>query len=1160
MQKASHSKDTAMSLVTYNHIQSLDGEQDQLRGTCLTDSMKRRMIQHWGERNLPHLNYTCITDQGAQALLDLDREAKCGRPIDWSALHLYDGRELGDAGITALAQAFVQQSIRNQSANPTWLTIAVQSLNNELAVQLAKALKQNLCWYRLELLLWIGVDSLQALIQALHTNRVWKELHLYNNMDDDAAIAVAQALQHNTVWTFLDLCGTIGNTDGLQALAQALSVRTAWTRFELSGCRLRHHNGLACLARAISTNPEWEAFALRETQIDDGGMELLANALMDNTGWRVLDVSFIDLRGEVHAETLALALRGQSCWKYLILNVAGMGDQGLQMIRQMFHTSLNNWHRFALHLGGHSWEDADDHVQELSELLLRKRLPKDWKSLVLWFPHWSSTEMTHLTHTWEDGSPDETTATAEESQQEQDQHLFWTNLSAENSLRMANYLGQCWQSMDLSMLHSSQQQQNDSTDELSPCGDVNGASGLLIPRLISLHHIPRLSFEAALALIQSIPHHRHKKPAGVSHGTLCETTDSTNRATRILTTPNFSWTRLSLSHLNMSDIGANMIAKVLQQNKTWQILDLAHTAIDDHGIAMLMDGMKEHLEWHCLNVSHTKVGPMGAQVLGMALLRNVTWSCFSISHNRLITDEGLQCLALGIAGRPWHTIDLGFTKNLSDTGLKVLSRALMVTGGAASTCSWRHLRLSHCDMGDSGVIRLALAMRQNLQWQRIDLGDTFMTSDDMEVISDALEKNPEWNTLDLRHAARDNFEAKTILDITQMNPTWKAIEYKLPSSPNHQGIVPFSDVGIDSIMNEKTHEKGSGGHLVITTKTSSGQGSNEICLASQAKPGLEPLFFGFHLEMAIDYGQSLITSLCMIRSRSFLDVGKILLEVSESLARINRIRLSRNGGTEWNPLQKLPPALSRQVESILSFGMDLAEIMQDKLDGTTRKPLYDVFISFAGEVRCERDCDYVEMLQQQIERAANGEKVTLFVDSQSMRPGETSCPTVTMFKHILTSRVVVSVASTHYVQKRWPMAEFLCALARNKRVGPLGHSPLIVDAMPGLESYHPWFPLIPQDTTTRIYGTSRSWLDDLIVLFPPSSQLPPMQKCYGMSDHKQGKSDCARTHCIVIANHSYLVSDTFHIKWPYLVIQCSGGSHSAHCQPCPSFPETPQTG
>ena len=193
--------------------QSLDGEQDQLRGTCLTDSMKRRMIQRWGDRNLPHLNYTCITDTGAQALLDLDREAR--RPIDLSALHTY-GRELGDEGMTALAEAFVQQSIRNQSANPTWLTISVQSLNNELAVQLAKALKQNLCWYRLELLLWIGGDGFEALIRALHSNHVWKELHLYNNMDDDAGIAVAQALLQNIVWTFLDLSGTIGNTDGPQ--------------------------------------------------------------------------------------------------------------------------------------------------------------------------------------------------------------------------------------------------------------------------------------------------------------------------------------------------------------------------------------------------------------------------------------------------------------------------------------------------------------------------------------------------------------------------------------------------------------------------------------------------------------------------------------------------------------------------------------------------------------------------------------------------------------------------------------------------------------------------------------------------------------------------------------------------------------------------------
>ena len=62
---------------------------------------------------LPRLNNTKVTDRGAQALLDIDRDVRKrrGTGVDWSELKI-SHTNIADVGTEALARTFVKTNTR----------------------------------------------------------------------------------------------------------------------------------------------------------------------------------------------------------------------------------------------------------------------------------------------------------------------------------------------------------------------------------------------------------------------------------------------------------------------------------------------------------------------------------------------------------------------------------------------------------------------------------------------------------------------------------------------------------------------------------------------------------------------------------------------------------------------------------------------------------------------------------------------------------------------------------------------------------------------------------------------------------------------------------------------------------------------------------------
>ena len=378
---------------------------------------------------------------------------------------------------------------------------------------------------------------------------------------------------------------------GIKALCEALSVNDkTWKSFQLEGPLLFDEPALIddceleALSHALRRNPYWQVFRYRFSQENYGELISVAKSLQDNTVWRAFDLHLG--QATMHVEKVAEGLCGQTSWKYFILFIPhDTPDQWVELLANLLKTSPS-WERFALHVG----------VGEVGPWLkfgpaILQRLDKNWNSLVLWFPitNGYANPPPHLPLLLENHF-DELVVAADEPIT----NLFLTNHDqATDALKMAEYLGHCWKSMDLCML----------PEELA----LSVGRPFGIPRTISLHHTPRLTFPAALGIIQSIQG---------DGGATAENIDSTSASAALASSRrqgNVHWFRLSLSHVDIGDDGANAIADMLQNSHQWQIFDLAHTALDDAGIKALVEGMKSNRDWRCMNVSRTKIGTHGAR-------------------------------------------------------------------------------------------------------------------------------------------------------------------------------------------------------------------------------------------------------------------------------------------------------------------------------------------------------------------------------------------------------------------------------------------------------------------------------------------------------------------------------------------------------------------
>jgi len=236
---------------------------------------------------------------------------------------------------------------------------------------------------------------------------------------------------------------------------------------------------------------------------------------------------------------------------------------------------------------------------------------------------------------------------------------------------------------------------------------------------------------------------------------------------------------------------------------------------------------------------------------------------------------------------------------------------------------------------------------------------------------------------------------------------------------------------------------------------------------------------------------------CEGQSVTFEQLARMLLAIASLVAQVNKQRLQLNAvGSKTPPLLGIEKA---DLANAIQLGISIADKMLDKMkSGNDGLSPFDVFISYPGEDGILDD-SYVPTLFNKLKEALPDGRV--FLDHKTLQDRNSADPDNEMLKAALTARVVVCVSSYHAVQKKWPITELFCGLARAARiVARSAHrSPLYIDAMPGMT----WL----QSEVGR-QRRPAGWVDDLDELFPVHLQnmIPMTENSY------EGKPILSNTH------------------------------------------------
>lgn len=210
-----------------------------------------------------------------------------------------------------------------------------------------------------------------------------------------------------------------------------------------------------------------------------------------------------------------------------------------------------------------------------------------------------------------------------------------------------------------------------------------------------------------------------------------------------------------------------------------------------------------------------------------------------------------------------------------------------------------------------------------------------------------------------------------------------------------------------------------------------------------------------------------------LTSSSFDILGDWLLKVADAIAQVNRVLLSTVALGER--IDRLEDSQWAIVSDLMNKGMKIAALLMDAISpaaaGAASAPEYHTFLSYPGEEYYV----YLAGLDRALQRKIGG--IRNFVDRKWLQGCGDSRNE--MLRQVLSAKVVVCVLTYHSAQKKWTIAELICAMARNARAVESGTvSPLLVDGTPG------WTWLQSEAGRQR---RPEAWVEDLLNLFPELS-------------------------------------------------------------------------
>jgi len=174
---------------------------------------------------------------------------------------------------------------------------------------------------------------------------------------------------------------------------------------------------------------------------------------------------------------------------------------------------------------------------------------------------------------------------------------------------------------------------------------------------------------------------------------------------------------LQLDNNPIDDIGTSRFPETMLANKTLAKVTLVSCVVGDNGAQHVAEALINNAQMYAINLSYTMIGNAGAASLSNAMKVSKTLGQLFLDGNK-IGDSGMSSLSESLkANKSLNELSLSNNK-FSHLGLQHLADALEVNGSLSK------LNLSRNNIGDAGAIHLGRALLANQGLLELDLSDS----------------------------------------------------------------------------------------------------------------------------------------------------------------------------------------------------------------------------------------------------------------------------------------------------------------------------------------------------------------------------------------------------------------------------------------------------
>ena len=229
---------------------------------------------------------------------------------------------------------------------------------------------------------------------------------------------------------------------------------------------------------------------------------------------------------------------------------------------------------------------------------------------------------------------------------------------------------------------------------------------------------------------------------------------------------------LDISNNNVSDLGAQEIAKALHENTTLQTLNISYNIVQFHGVKAIAGALHRNRTLQNLVISNNNINVEGAKVITEALYENRTLQKLDFSNNNILDDGAIaisECIKknsalqqLVISGNNVCTegaIKIAEAVKINTTlqNLDISNNGISNYGAKFISDCLKHnnclqeLNLSRNEITNEGVKQLSAAIRINMVLLKLDISKNWITTKGIVDFLKAIVCNSVLQSLNITH-------------------------------------------------------------------------------------------------------------------------------------------------------------------------------------------------------------------------------------------------------------------------------------------------------------------------------------------------------------------------------------------------------------------------